>query len=70
MCDLNHRKLMHAGREEESENSFTEILFPAFSQGRRRGMQWNEFLLLCPHLFKEHYSSARRGGEIIFLTLT
>lgn len=67
MCDLNHRKLMHAGREKES---FTEILFPTFSQGERRGRQWNEFPLLCPHLFKEHYSSARRGGEIIFLALT
>ena len=56
---------MHAGREKERENSFTEILFSTFRQGGRKGRQWNEFPLLCPRLFTEHYGSARIGGEII-----
>lgn len=29
------------------------------------GKQWNEFPLLCSHLFMEQYSSARIRGEII-----
>lgn len=45
--------------------SFTELLCSAFRQGGRRGRQWNEFLLPCPHYFIEQYSSARRGGGII-----
>lgn len=47
------------GREGKWENSFTEILLPAFTQGGRRGRQQDEFPLPCPHLFLEKHCSAR-----------